>query len=121
MKLSEAIRLGAMLGPQCRYESESKRGDVVARCALGGALFAATGRSTYASGRDRIATARRLWPVAAVRPAACSECSYEANDVLHGIVHLNDMHVWTREQIADFVETIEAHVTEPVAEVAHAY
>lgn len=37
------------------------------------------------------------------------------------IAHLNDHHSWTREQIADWVETIEAAQPVPVeAEAAHA-
>ena len=54
MRLSEAIRLGAMLSPQIRGAFVRRRGPEAATCALG-AAFVATGRDVgYWS---------RQWPV----------------------------------------------------------
>lgn len=98
MKLSDAIRLGAMLHPQCfgtMDAADEESGAIVATCALGGAMQAGY----------------QLHPVYATPPVPCpvvdrSTC-FDMN--LYAMVtHLNDWHRWTREQIAAWVETIEA-------------
>lgn len=103
MQLSEAIRLGAMLHPQGFYWSHLKdtNGTVIATCALGAAYDAG-----YAH------------PFEVATPARCPRCHGSAS--LSWIVaHLNDTHRWTREAIADWVETVEAS-TSPAREVAPA-
>ena len=112
MRLSEAIRLGAMLHPQCfgaLYEYRPGPADVTANeklprrvwrtrgvmksCALGAALMAGyseTFENEYAP----------------VIKRCCPAC--RAPDCLtQTISHLNDRHRWTREAIADWVQTIE--------------
>ena len=109
MRLSEAIRLGAMLHPQCfgaLYEYRPGPADVTANqqlprrvwrtrgvmksCALGAALMAG-----YSDEFEKESIKRR-----------CPAC--RAPDCLtHTISHLNDRHRWTREAIADWVQTIE--------------
>lgn len=54
---------------------------------------------------------------------ACPSPNCDFNGtVLRLIVHLNDIHYWTREGIADFVktveETVEVELEEETAEVA---
>lgn len=93
MRLSEAIRLGAMLHPQCFERSYVANGrDVVASCALHAAVEAG-----YAM-RGIVATG-----------AQCPACgiTYNPNGLYCMVVHLNDEHRWTREAIADWVATVE--------------
>lgn len=109
MKLSEAIRLGSMLKPQAFGSYRADGGT----CAMGAAIDAIGG--LVAGKSDEV------WPIVAQGPAVCPECA----DVIHRhhhpynpyvvvcnptgamIIHLNDDHRWTRERIADWVQTIE--------------
>lgn len=101
MKLSEAIRLGSMLHPQNfgsgrRYRnmrgqfSTPAHGMVDATCAL-----MAADEAGY-------------WNIFANEhcETVCPVCAY-ANALPQMIAHLNDEHRWTREAIADWVETVE--------------
>lgn len=98
MRLSEAIKLGAMLRPQCFGKMFFDDGS----CANGAALEACgevDGTNMY-----------RLFPIVATRAPRCPACSeYDprCRDICHLIAHLNDEHEWTRERIADFVESLE--------------
>lgn len=96
MKLSEAMRLGAMLGPQA-FNATRANG---ATCALGAAL-SAIGRpaAVYIFASDYFPVCRRV----ARHPVDGDEAC-----VLSVIRELNDFHGWTREQIADWVETLES-------------
>lgn len=102
MKLSDAIRLGALLHPQCfgsmtrwRYGGElpSAVGDdeVIGTCALGAAEAAGYGDVFYSGDADM----------------ACPECPQWTNGLAQVIAHLNDWHRWSREAIADWVATVE--------------
>lgn len=105
MKLSEAISMGAMLGPQSF--SAWQLGD--ATCAIGAAM-AAVGIEDGLS-RDVM----RVWPwifdeerASRVCPVAeCAKSNRMAESVGHVIMHLNDNHRLTREQIADWVASVE--------------
>lgn len=110
MKLSEAIRLGAMTGPQTYgmlFNGDSS-------CALG-AAYRAGGLSKDYSGRGT--PIEKLWlafPILLKRPTiggnhALSGANYNGNCLLATgsigdcIIALNDGFRWTREQIADWV------------------
>lgn len=138
MKLSEAIRLGAMFTPQTRGHLERTRrrwffglvGPVVLEtCALGAAFLAAgcgsrqgkqvgTGRGFRGEIVKEGTMYREILTPPGWRPlmwcvAPCpGRCDGFTLPVHQMIPHLNDAHFWTREQIADWVETIEA--TQPV-------
>lgn len=106
MKLSEAIRLGAMLRPQVFGVTA----DDVGTCALGGALEA-IGR-----GHLKYHDSPTHWPVAG---AVVVHPVQGYDHVLFGVARsLNDEHRWTREQIADWVETIEQQQDQPATPVA---
>lgn len=104
LRFSEAIRLGAMLRPQCFNAMYKNNGS----CALGAAREA-VGASNAASFVTCI-----VWPWTGTLhncPVGC-----DANQIYPGankscvttiVVHLNDVHHWTRERIADWVESIE--------------
>lgn len=114
MQLSEAIRLGAMLKPQ-GFESLINDGH---SCALGAALDA-VGKLRGETSAEEMAMwddLRERWPLIASAPPPCPACPEdplrfceEFGDV---VWHLNDEHAWTREQIADWVATIEAGLPE---------
>jgi len=113
MRLSEAIRLGAMLHPQrfgsyATYRDERGRfcssnapiATIAATCALGAA--SAAGLTTD----DAIDSPR----------FTCPACNWHTQR-LALVIHLNDRHRWTRERIADWVESVE-RASYPVAESA---
>lgn len=112
LKLSEAIRLGSMStekcrGFVCRYDG--------ARCALGAAALA-IGSQARVTG-EAIAEMRKRWPwtrlmVNGPEPILIGEVS-----PLPTIVYLNDQTNWSREQIADWVATIEPPEPAPEPEV----
>ena len=92
---SEAIRLGSMLGPQ-GFGRKSLRANAGTLCANDAAMAATNTRDIYEM------------PVSSVS-VSCPECPHGPRQPLAFIVamHLNDMHRWTRERIADFVEKQE--------------
>lgn len=112
MKLSEAIRLGSTLKPQ-HYSGKAffitiRNGFMYLRktqcsCVLGAAIDAA-GLRGNAIKKDK--GWPREWGM--TKPQDCPAC--EKRDTLGiVIIHLNDNHRWTRECIADWIESsIEA-------------
>lgn len=99
MKLSEAIRLGAMLKPQSFYDYEIAGGT----CAIGAALDAIGALSSFDDDAEFFPILRREQ-----RDVQCPACRQWLSYASGVIVHLNDAHHWTRERIADWVETVEA-------------
>ena len=134
MTLSEAIRLGAMLYPQ-RFKgdgiTEAMGGAEPSACA-GIAAAIAAGCPLIPCDPPRVGRQGGLvyhdveWPRAWIDlfmlPAQCPECAHPRYPtILWNLIHLNDDHRWTRERIADWVETIEPKVSAPVTqEVVHA-
>lgn len=96
MKFPDAVRLGSMLHEQCHGElfAYDGNGNLFASCAVGAAL--------EAIGQTR--NACLYWPEL-MEPSHCPACNEPAyiNNV---ITHLNDSHLWTREAIADWLDTI---------------
>lgn len=103
MRLSEAIRLWAMLHPQyfgATYGMDVNH-QVLGTCAMGAARQA--GFIVRREGVLDIAT-------------RCPHCGKVRDALLRVITHLNDGHRWTRERIADWVATVEpAETTDPHA------
>ena len=95
MKLSEAIRLGSLLKPQAFGGMWVGEGS----CAFGAALDAI--------GINALTMATGIWPWLRA-PMKCPVCGQP--EVIVTLVisfHLNDKHLWTREEIADWVATVE--------------
>ena len=90
MKLSEAISLGAMLSAQTFGTIRDAEGR---SCALGAAM-GAIGQGNC-----------KEWNWAG-RKVNCPDCGVLAS-VFNVIPHLNDSHRWPRQQIAEWVSTIE--------------
>jgi hypothetical protein len=97
MKLSEAILLGAMMRPQAFRTLLTDDG----ACALGAALLAVGARP-----EEAVRSALDWWPWASTVSADCPSCG-RSRTVFRVITHLNDRHLWTREQIAKWVDGIE--------------
>ncbi len=109
IKLSEAIRLGSMLGPQC-YGKYMRPGiKENATCAMGAAMMA-LGLSFV----DMSEVFPQL-PQTVIHPVSGKECWLR-----NTIVSLNDSYRWTREAIADWVATVE-EAPVAVAEAVAAY
>lgn len=105
MQLSEAIRLGAMLKPQ-GYGALLEDGKT---CAIGAACDAiGLLGQCMADGTFPDSVAQR-WPLLEELNVlrTCPTCGMGQFGGGGVIVHLNDSHKWTREQIADWVQTIE--------------
>jgi hypothetical protein len=101
MRLSEAIRLGSMLRPQGFGHMWSGGKS----CAVG-AAYEALG---YGDGKD-VFLPRDLYDLLISRiflmPCGCTPYQLRFS-LVTAITHLNDAHRWTRERIADWVETLE--------------
>lgn len=101
MKLSHAMRLGAMLKPQC-YGHLSTRGSRT--CAFG-AAFDALGILAEVEETSLVLTAPGRWPW--ILTEMCHPVTGRTFAALNIIVLLNDQSLWTREEIADWVEKVE--------------
>jgi len=119
MQLSEAMRLGAMLRPQARggpFQSSihvSKDGEwsrVVASCALG-AAHEALGGGTQSLSYTPLKHFDALLTRRVLQPCTCYDAPGSAimptGRIDATVMHLNDHHGWTREQIADWLATHE--------------
>jgi hypothetical protein len=128
MRLSEAIRLGAMLGPQVFGSTFSAEGS----CAFGAAVLAAqcptfaTGPfDTHRSLRDSdagsgyVAAVPNEWNWIMETEAPCPVCG-TVQPGYRQIAHLNDDHRWTRDAIADFVAERELAREAPAGECQEA-
>lgn len=111
MTLSEAMRLGAALRPHGfgQFERHGRT------CAIGAAM--------EATAFWRTAVWPEGWMALFNQVTTCPHagCRFdwpvdEARLVWDVIVHLNDHHRWTRERIADWVETVEGTGAAPVSE-----
>lgn len=100
MKLSEAIRLGAMDRPQCvRVMTDGH-----AVCAMGSALVA-LGRLDLGNQEPAYDFLKARFPV--LTRVVASPLGGDVRNVISQIIVLNDDAGWTREAIANWVETIE--------------
>src|SRR5688500_2999835 len=108
MRLSEAIRLGAMLRPQGFGSLRGCNRQPGTSCALDAAAESLGLDLEVLDGSEpshyRAIVAQ--YPFLATQ--RCPECRLMCDSSPAKVIwHLNDQHRWTREQIADWVETIE--------------
>lgn len=106
LSLSQAMRLGSMLRPQAFGDYQDGQGT----CALAAAYEAVNQDPENDDGGDPFGgiperVNQRCQCPACKRIEYADDCGFAMGYV---IAHLNDDHRWTREQIADWVETIEA-------------
>ena len=108
MKLSEAIRLGAMLRPQTTG-AIYKHGK---SCAWGAAWEAVGGDIThwdYSKGISSISICQDYWPKLSLAYVP-NPITGDTRPIWSIIESLNDNpNCWTRERIADWVASIESH------------
>ena len=109
MKLSEAIRLGSTLMPQCACQLHLYRDGVKkASCALGAAIDAMGSEYAHIFDKPHYKNFKVIAPKEWIfdTKVSCPGCALE--DSFYRIVaHLNDKHNLTRESIADWVEICE--------------
>ncbi len=105
MKLSDAIRLGAMLKPQ----GFNGIADGPTSCALTAAAEAVGVKARMALHPDYHVLMDRF-PVLR-QPGSCPLCDGAFIRVMDVVWDLNDTHRWTRDQIADWVATVEPSET----------
>lgn len=125
MRLSEAIRLGSMLKPQTHgYLADvvgvTAYGDVLglrtvitATCAMG-AAGDALGLLGINGEWKSDTCGPPEWKWMKQDGVLCPQCG-ECNTAEETIMRLNDDHGWTREQIADWVATIEPECADSAA------
>lgn len=111
MRLSEAIRLGSMLKPQ-GVGAFYSRSDA-STCALGAALDAVGEiRGEHVLCDEGREVLRRFWPIV---DCEVPPLTADGNPLTTGLTFpvwrtvqmMNDAHRWSRERIADWVESIE--------------
>ena len=108
MKLSEAIRLGAMLKPQANggYAGEGSCALLAAADALGIATVFDVRAGRYLV--DYVVLERRYPFLLDIVDSPVHTFLRARAPIMRDVIwHLNDSCGWTREQIADWVETIE--------------
>ena len=114
MKLSEAIRLGAMMQPKRNGVCAILYMDNKGTCALGAAAQAmGLHIPTFAEGYNPIWA---MWPW--LQTMSTHPVTGERVEATTNIWMLNDTDDWTRERIADWVATIEpkeSHDLQPIA------
>lgn len=108
MRLSEAIKLGAMLRPQAFGTSF----DGIGTCAWGAADEARGKRVHVDMAHDSDAGSwHKAWSWTRHVMMNCPNCDCRTPCYI-GIAHLNDAHRWTREAIANEVEKLENQLVE---------
>lgn len=102
MRLSDAIRLGAMLKPQA-FDSSRHVGSCVLRAAADAVgIPDSHGVLNYAAIWRHFPQLQQAGP-----GLVCPACGARECDLLTLLYHLNDHHRWTRERIADYVAALE--------------
>lgn len=122
MRLSEAMRLGSMMKPQ-GYYNLCRAGATCALGAVGDAIgILDADNCNWKPGAK--APSEWRWMTRLTACPACGATDYpvptsfstKRRDVQAAITHLNNEHRWTREQIADWIETIEPKEQSTVVE-----
>jgi hypothetical protein len=112
MPFSEALRIGAMNRPQgsCRFLTDAGR-----TCAIGAALDAvgAFDHNARPSSLELTHKAEQLWPYLVSHTRGPLDDAGAPRRLIDIIMRLNDHNFWTREQIAEWVATIEPSVSTP--------
>jgi hypothetical protein len=116
MKLTEAIRLGATLKPQI-YENWFRDGGT---CVIASAFDAVGQLDALLKSIDMPKLIQAAgWEQEFITSSSCPACNTPLNysHLTVMMMHLNDFHKWTREDIASWVEThVEMAVESEAAE-----
>ena len=114
MQLSEAILAGAGLRPQAfgSYFTGTTRSDACS-CVIGGIYEVSFPGAALSHDAvvNRCESLCLLYPLIKSKELLyCPECAGETvkhDNLLNILIHLNDDHRWTREQIAEYVKGLE--------------
>ena len=101
MRLSEMIRLGSMLTEQCRGTMHTSFAGHEFTCAMGAAKIGCETSNVSLDKFDYLLSEYVENPI-----------THELGSVIKTIIDLNDKQDWTREKIADWLETIETKLEE---------
>ncbi len=127
MKFHEAIRLGATMTKQAHgmvMDTVPLTGEITATCAIGAAIHALDLHKTNVIPPSGSSSDGRITTMAVRMPnefmpflskqhiCPVPSCLMLPEPGGRMIAHLNDGHRWTREQIADWVETADPGVYE---------
>lgn len=122
MRLSEAIREGSKKTYQCFHSFfafTSLDAGRTGACAIGAAVYDKLKNMRLDETPAEIA--ERFFPILLVGDIQCPACdlSPDPRQTLRYVVqHLNDYHSWSREAIAEWVETIENKLEPPPEETS---
>jgi hypothetical protein len=110
MKLSQAIRIGSKIRPQCFGKAFALMADdeTVGSCALGAALEGGDVIDKPLTSETAYQYARLVlqeWPDLDFETVPIPGESY-SDSIVNGIETLNDKYKWTREKIADWLESL---------------
>lgn len=114
MRLSEGIRLGAMMKPQANTHDEYPTKSCVIQAALDS--IGEDGDLTVQEGYE---TFKKLFPIALMRVQRPDLTMQFTDEICSCMFVLNDCERWSRERIADWVESIENQL-EQQREAEHA-
>lgn len=111
MLLSGAIRTGSQIRPQAFGAYFRRENGALASCANGAAFEAVSGAPENDGAKiyKTLSNTFPVWDSLSVYPP----CGQHVRQLLRdAIMHMNDEHNWTREQIADWVAEVEKLPTE---------
>jgi hypothetical protein len=108
MKISEAIRLGALLTKPLEgsYAAYDETGKPVAACALGAAAHAVGALRRNLNWTFHLLNAAFPGAFVPTHLITCS-CGCQSSNLASFIVHLNDNHEYSRDEIADHIAAYE--------------
>lgn len=116
MKLSDCMREGAKRSGQAFGALQTVDGRT---CAMGAAMLGG-GMIINEQFGPWVPAIYELWsqfPWLRTVLADCPECGPGWRETVYGIaIHVNDNHHWTRERIADWLDTVDPTILEPVVE-----
>lgn len=107
MTLSDAMRLGAAMVPQAFGDSIVRNGETITAACAWAAISIGIGDARLHPNLIAVRFPELLQP--ADCPAECGHQGYFGGlpTLEELITHLNDDHRWTREQIADWIDTLK--------------
>lgn len=113
--INDLIRLGCRYGPQIRgtYINRRTKGS----CVVGAILFGLGMTSeeimrcteSDESYNELTQLVRKSYPVLDIAKVPCPICE-EISNTITTLMHLNDIHLWSREAIGMWLETIESRL-----------
>lgn len=107
MKLSEAIRIGSTKRPQCKtvFFQSDNNGMATHSCVLGAAYEAITGKTPLDLDDVQLLAFWDLNDPLLAHPIG-TRALEGSSTIMEGLIELNDYAGWSRERIADWLESL---------------